>query len=179
MRSAKERYDEEMAMINGAKAEATANKAVEIDEDEGDLDETEAQPSQKPVDIRERASRQSAEQAALASLERFNRHRKASHLNGHDTARLSALLRRFEAQAIEHPLLRHLVDQKVNLTKRHLEAAAKARDTYQELLRQVAKSSDDALKLAGAIEHVDQQLLLLDAEHPEWRSGDGKPPPAA
>lgn len=155
MKTAKERYDEEMTTIrsNGGKPKPDPDDEPPMpeeppeqdDDDEEDEDDDESEDKEEELST----SRPMPKAAKPAS------------------PILAKLLREHEKNPIHDPVCAYLIAQKVKLSSQFLRAETIARTTYQTLMSEVRRHNRDGLKLKGAIENIDQELLAWCAKHPE------------
>jgi hypothetical protein len=157
MKTAKERYDEEMTTIraNGGKQKPDPDDEPPLPEEPSEQEDDDDEEEEEEDDDSDEKEEEMSSQKPMS---------KAAQPG---SPILAKLLRQHEKNPIQDPICSYLIAQKVKLASQFLRTETIARTTYQTLMSQVRRHNRDGLKLKGAIENIDQELLAWCAKHPE------------
>lgn len=180
----------DVAATKGDEEEEKADMAEfqkEIDESEEDADEPEDEiPGEE--DVKEIDKSMGEEKIPLNKVEMtIEQHQKnkvaeaqqnavknliamkksgGQHLTPDQVKTMNLVLANVEGKKIKSPVLLHLVNEKVKLSKTFVETQLKAKELQQQMLNKITELTNGIVKTKGAIENVDQQILDLVNEDP-------------
>ena len=169
-KTSKEKFDKVMNDVKAQKSDS--------DVSEEEVDEVERFMQENPNVVNPNGSGHSSlrnlQESTLGNLQRLNQARRKAHISTEDLDLLKDAFKRFETKKLNHPVLEHLFKTKLKLSNEYTACQQKAKVLYQEMLKQMSDSSEQNLKIIGAIENVDRQIIEL------LKSEDDSPlPPSA
>lgn len=170
--TSKERFDQVMSEVKSQKSASDEISEEEVDEVENFMQEN--PEIAHPNGHANAANLRNLQESTLGNLQRLNQAKRKSHVSQEDLNLLREAFKKFETKKLNHPILEHLFQTKLKLSNEYTACQQKAKVLYQEMLKQMSDSSEQNLKIIGAIENVDKQIIeLLKSE------GDSNLPPSA
>jgi len=121
--------------------------------------------SKKTV-TREQFMKNKTKQAQMQAFQQLKNTAKniQSHLSNAQLSAMRTILQAFEDKKVEDPVLLHLINCKIKLSKQYVEAQGAAKEMYQQLMTRMQQVSENIMKSKGAIESVDQEIFSLVKE---------------
>jgi len=94
---------------------------------------------------------------ALAQFKKAN----VEHLSNEDKKDMQKMIDMYKNKELENPILKHLMEQKGILSKEYIEDSEKVGTMYKTLLKEMTDLTSNIMKLKGAIENVDKNMLMV------------------
>lgn len=101
--------------------------------------------------------------------------RSKSHLTLEEKSLLTQLLKSHAENKVSDPVLLHLLKMRESSKRDYLEKQSAMKSIYVGIMKELNELSQEALKLQGAIENTDKQIIEFLKE----QQSDGDGPPAA
>ena len=99
---------------------------------------------------------------------------RKSHLTAEEKSALTHLLKSYSEQKVSDPVLLHLLKMRESSKRDYLEKQNAMKAIYMGVMKELGDLSQEMLKLQGAIESTDRQIIEFLKEQQ-----DGGNPPAA
>lgn len=160
-KTSKERFDEVMKQVD-------ANKANSGEVSDSDVDEVEKYMEQNPQEVGLNGNQKpnhsnlhNLQETTLGNIQKLNPAKRKAHLSPDEVKLVTEAYKKFETKRLNHPVLEHLFQTKVKLSSEYSASQQKAKRLYQEMLKQMSESSEQNLKIIGALENVDKQIIEI------------------
>ena len=157
--TSKEKFDREMANI-----EAYKNRSKESPEMEEEVNRVENELEKEADDwkVHEPGAPKNIknlQEDTLKTLHKLNRRKRSPHVSAGEMKLISLASQRFKQNELDNPVLIHLLKRKEKLQNQYMECQDEAKELYQNMLTRMGEVSENTLKIQGAIESLDRELV--------------------
>lgn len=174
----KEQYDAQRQLIDDEKMEANGQDPDEEREldamtddaekimdnmEEKEIDKTMGE-TKKPVGpqrievSRDQFEKMKADKQAQNALMAL-KNAQSEHLKPEQQKAMNLLVAEFEAKKITDPVIQHLMKEKIKLLQEYVAAAKEIQLLQRKMLQQVADTTNNLVKVKGAMETTDRMIL--------------------
>ena len=184
-RTAKQRYDEEIKDINetispsnGAEQEVLTQVEIQELNEECELVEDEMDKIDKSMgDVKETASTTTIttqsehldnelNKQREEILRQFTGNHKKHQLSPDQTKKMNWILTLFEKGSVTDPVLKHLVESKLDLATEQSELSNAVKEIQLEIVGKMKDLTDKSVKNNGAMEHKNMEILKYVQKNP-------------
>lgn len=154
--TSKEKYDQVMKGV-----EAYKNRSQESPELDEEVEEVEKEMQEQAIKGPETevGKVRQLQENTLKTLSDLNLRKRTPHLNADEFKLLNLAKTRFQKEELDSPVLIHLFQRKEKLRLEFLQKQEEARDLYQDMLKRMGEVSETTLKIQGAMENVDKEIV--------------------